>query len=175
MSDTLINANIALALGGLLIVLALVALAIVARVAARVAAPVRSKSTTSSGVVQVLTALTPWLYKAIIAGERAALWGLQQTDSVITGADKAQVAASLYALLPDVIVVDGLPIPVARIKALVPRDTFEEWVKDLYDGTHALIMSNENYLRSQVAALSPAPVPPTSTSPAPTTSAPTTQ
>ena len=146
MSDTLINANIALALGTLLIVLSLSALAIAARV--------RGK-TNKPAVDEILTALTPWLYKAIIAGERAALWGLQQTDAVITGADKAQVAESLYALLPDVIVIDGLPIPVARIKALVPRDTFAAWVKDLYDGTHALILANENYLRSQVAALTP--------------------
>src|SRR5260221_5551262 len=142
MSDTLINANVALAMGALLIVLSLSALAIANRVRGKTDKP---------AVDEILTALTPWLYKAIIAGERAALWGLQQTDSVITGADKAQVAESLYALLPDVIVIDGLPIPVSRLKALVPRDTFAAWVKNFYDGTHALILANEDYLRSQVA------------------------
>src|SRR5260221_14679201 len=112
MSDTLINANIALALGALLIVLSLSALAIANRVRGKTDEP---------AVDEILTALTPWLYKAIIGGDRAALWGLQQTEAVITGADKAPVAERLNAPLPHGIVRGALPIPVARLKALTPR------------------------------------------------------
>src|SRR5258708_13007314 len=102
MSDTLINANIALALGALLIVLSLSALAIAARVRGKTDKP---------AVDEILTALTPWLYKAIIAGERAALWGLQQTDAVIPGAAKAQAAQPPYPLPPTLTATPPLPTP----------------------------------------------------------------
>jgi hypothetical protein len=110
--------------------------------------------TTNPAVDDILNALTPWLYKAIIAGEHAALRGMEETDAVLQNMDKAKVANSLYDLLPAVIVLpNGLPLPVGRLKVLVPRETFASWVKDAYDDTHAFILANETYLRSQVDAL----------------------
>ncbi len=145
MLNSLLDANVSLALGALVIVGTLLALAFITELRHR---------TTNPAVDDILNALTPWLYKAIIAGEHAALWGMEETDSVLQHTDKARVANSLYDLLPAVILLpNGLPLPIGRIKALVPRDIFAVWVKDAYDATHAFILANETYLRSQVDAL----------------------
>jgi hypothetical protein len=102
-----------------------------------------------------LDALTPYLYKAIFAGERAILWGFEQADVAVLAADRKKVADGVYDLLPDTLIVDGVPLPISKVKLLVTREIFEQWVKTVYDQTHAFILKNEAYLRSQVDMLKP--------------------
>jgi hypothetical protein len=101
----------------------------------------------------VCAALEPYALKAIFAGERFALLGLTQFDTKLAGADKATVANSIYDLLPDVLLVGNIPLPISAVKLLVPRDKFQELVKDVYDQSHAFIVRNEEYLKRQVDSL----------------------
>src|SRR4051812_44557340 len=141
-----IQIAVAVLIGAAVILTALALTAFVARL---------RQSTAQPGIDEVLDALLPYFYQAILAGERAALWGMQQTDSILTGVNKAQVANSLYDLLPDVILVGEIPLPISTIKRLVTREAFAAWVKELYDGTQAFIRTNEDYLRAQVETLKP--------------------
>jgi hypothetical protein len=108
------------------------------------------------GLDAFLDALTPYLYQAIFAGERAILWGFEQADAALLAADRKKVADGVYDLLPDTLIVNGVPLPIAKVKLLVTRELFEQWVKTVYDQTHAFILKNEAYLKSQVDALKPA-------------------
>ncbi len=107
------------------------------------------------GLDAFLDALTPYLYQAIFAGERAILWGFEQADAALLAADRKKVADGVYDLLPDTLIVNGVPLPIAKVKVLVTRELFEQWVKTVYDQTHAFILKNEAYLKSQVDALKP--------------------
>jgi hypothetical protein len=147
MLNALIQADAALLIGALVILLAYIALAAIGHLRRKYANP---------GLDAILNALTPFLYRAIVAGERAALQGLRDADAILTGADKAAIANRLYALLPDTIMVGKIPVPVSRIKALVPRYLFAEWIKDAYDATHAFLIRNEEYLQAQIRVLEPA-------------------
>ena len=145
MFNNVLDANVSLALGALVILGTILALAFITEF---------RQSNQNPAIEDILKALTPWLYKAIIAGEHAALWGMEEIDVAIQNTDKARVANSLYDLLPDVIVLpNGLPLPIGKLKSLIPRETFAEWVKDVYDGTHEFILANEDFLRSQVDIL----------------------
>src|SRR5260221_14625715 len=116
---------LAIALGAAIILGALALIALVN------AARARSQPTNPT-LDAILNALTPYLYRAIIAGERAVLWGMDGLDAQIQATDKKAVADSVYSLLPDVIVVDNVPLPISAVKALIPRETFERWVKNAY-------------------------------------------
>lgn len=104
---------------------------------------------------KVITAIQPYLYKAILAGQQMALLGLDQFDTKLVGQDKKAVADSVYDTLPDYLLVAGVPIPIIVVKTIVPRDRFEELVKNAYNEAHSFIMKNEAYLRSQVDLLMP--------------------
>jgi hypothetical protein len=146
--NTLISAAVALLIGATVILLGLALRALVEAVMARL----RQSSTSgeSPTLTALFDALMPFIYQAILAGEKIALWSMDQTDAVLTGLDKAQIANSLYALLPDMLMINGVPLPIGRIKALVPRDLFALWVKEAYDSAHGFILRNEAYLREQV-------------------------
>ncbi len=105
------------------------------------------------GLEAVLAALEPWVFRAILAGERAVLWGFEEIDVKLAGIDKKQVADSVYALLPDVILVGTRPVPVSFVKALVTPQVFEGWIKSLYDQADAFIEQNKQYLHDQVERL----------------------
>lgn len=151
---SVIDVAVAIAIGCVLILLGIALFHIVQ--AARASAVTNNQP----GISDVLDALTPYIYRAILAGERATLWGLDQVDASIHGADKKAVADSVYALLPDMVMVGSFPLPLSTIKAFVPRETFEARVKDLYDQADAFIQRNEVYLKSQVDSLIPAQTPP---------------
>jgi hypothetical protein len=136
----------AVLVGALLILLGLALRAGIAQIKAQNKNP---------GLDAFLDALTPYLYQAIFAGEKAILWGFEQADAAVQAADRKKVADSVYDLLPDTLIVDGVSLPVSKVKLLVTREVFEQWVKTVYDQTHAFILKNEAYLRSQVDALKP--------------------
>lgn len=120
----------------------------------------KQKATASApNVVEFFEALTPWLYKAVLAGEKALIWSLDEADQKIEGADKKAVADSTYALLPDSLLIGGRPIPIGLVKTVVTEDLWESWIKGAYDQAHAFILKNESYLRGQVDALNPGPPP----------------
>jgi hypothetical protein len=132
------------------IVLGLVGI-VVLYLTARVLREVRAKSTNPT-VDQVLGAVTKYVYFGVAAGERAVAWGINEINDYIDSVDKANVANFIYDLLPEVIVVDGIPIPVSRLKALVPRERWEAFVKDLYDEFNAFVHTHEGQLFNQVDA-----------------------
>jgi hypothetical protein len=102
---------------------------------------------------QVRDALKEWVLKAIFAGERAAVWGLQELGRKIDGWDKKAVADSVYNLLPNVLPVGRVLVPIGFVKQLVPRERFQDMVQDTYEEIHGFILRNEGYLASQVDAL----------------------
>jgi hypothetical protein len=77
MLNALIQADSALLIGALVILLAYIALAAIGHLRRKYANP---------GLDAILNALTPFLYRAIVAGERAALQGLRDADAILTGA-----------------------------------------------------------------------------------------
>jgi hypothetical protein len=101
----------------------------------------------------VLDALTPYIYKAIFAGERFALLAEQQLDTRLAGTDKKAVADSMYNLLPDFLPVGRFLLPINVVKMLVPRVQFEQVVQDVYEQTHGFLLKNEDYLKQQVNGL----------------------
>lgn len=106
---------------------------------------------------RIVAALIPWVYTAVLAGEKAALWGMENADAVLGSTDKKLVADSLYDILPPVITVPntGIIIPIATVKAIIPREDFEHLVSQAADAAHGFIDRQEDYLRAQVAALAP--------------------
>lgn len=105
------------------------------------------------GVNLVLDALQPFVWQAILAGERAVLWGFQEVDAKLTGMDKKQVADAIYNLLPDSVLVGGRLMPIGLVKTLITREAFEELVKQVYDQADAFIERNKSYLHDQVELL----------------------
>lgn len=98
---------------------------------------VRLKGTLHPTLDQLLVAVTPWAMKAIAAGERSVLWGLEELNKRIEGLDKKAVADAYYNLIPDVVPVPIggriIPVPVAVVKRLVTREEFANLVKTIYD------------------------------------------
>lgn len=107
-------------------------------------------------VQAILDALLPYAQKAIVAGEKLAVEGLDQIDRELDGTDKAAVANSIYNLLPDVIYVAGRAIPTTLIKHLIPPEDFAALVKRVYDETDAFIERNRDYLKKQIPAIASA-------------------
>src|SRR4051812_9225569 len=64
----------------------------------------------------VFQALTGWVYTAIVAGERAMQWGFEDLNARLEGVDKKLVADSIYNLLPAVVVVWHITLPILWIK-----------------------------------------------------------
>ncbi len=112
----------------------------------------RGKTPALDGIIE---ALNPWVYQAILAGEKLALKALAAADTQLESDDKADIANRLYAILPDNLVVEGIPLPIALVKRFVTRDLFAQMVKDTYDAAHAFILRNEAYLTDQVEKLQP--------------------
>jgi hypothetical protein len=115
----------------------------------------RSIKPGTPAVQAIIDALTPYIYRAILAGERFALVGSQQLKLTLTGQDKKAIADSVYDALPDYILVGKIPIPVSTIKLIVPRERFEDLIKDAYESAVAFVARNEVFLKSQVDALVP--------------------
>lgn len=140
----LLAANLGILLGAAILLLGGIGLLAIARL---------RTTTKDQRTIELLDALVPWAYKAVIAGEQAALWGLQEADTLIQSTDRKKVADAVYALLPEVVTVGQRVLPVAIVKSTVSQERFEELIKQVYDSTHSLILSNEAYLRHQVETL----------------------
>lgn len=110
---------------------------------------------TNPAVEDVFAALEKYAYEGIAAGERAVVWGLDEIEDYIDSADKAAVANFFYDLIPETVVVAGIPVPVNKIKALVPRENFQALVRDLYDGFNARVHQFEAQLVGQIDAMIP--------------------
>lgn len=94
----------------------------------------------------IRAALVPFIVQGILAGEKLAQAGLEKFDAVLTGADKAEIANSVYNLLPDVVFVGGKAVPIGFIKTFVTPAVFAGWVKTTYDSAHAFVQRNQDYL-----------------------------
>jgi len=70
-----------------------------------------------------------WAMRAIIAGYKASEEALNTIDKKLSGADKKQIADSLYALIPDSI--HGYDVSI--VKRFIPKERFEVIVQDVYD------------------------------------------
>jgi hypothetical protein len=98
----------------------------------------------------VLQAIQPWVYKAILAGEKLAVEALDSFDTQLSGADKATVANSIYDALPEFLTVGTISIPINIVKSLITREHFAELVRDAYGSAHAYILRNRDFLIKQV-------------------------
>lgn len=105
------------------------------------------------GVDAIFAALQPYIFQAILAGERAVIWGYDDLEARLEGTDKKKVADSVYNLIPDTLWVGTVPLPSSLVKRLITRDEFAELVKKTYDGADAWLQKNEQYFRNQVDAL----------------------
>jgi hypothetical protein len=119
----------------------------------KVLAAIKKRWPRSPGVDLILQALTPYVYQAILAGERAVIWGLDALEDHIAATDKKKVADSVYNLIPDAIVVGGVTLSSDAIKRLITRDEWQNFIKTQYDAADAFLQRNEVYLRGQVEQL----------------------
>ena len=147
MDTTLLQALVALAVGALLILAGIAVVHILDSI----------KANATPSVQVILAALLPWALKAIIAGELIAADELDQFDRELDGLDKAAIAASLYNLLPNTIMVAGKPIDITLIKHLVTLEAWTAFVEQNFQEVQALIISARDYLRKQIPAPDPSP------------------
>jgi len=115
-------------------------------------------------IAAVLDALKPYIYTAILAAEKTADDAFTTASITLEGTDKKAVADSVYALLPDPIMVGSIPVPTSLIKLLVSQESFENAIKAAYDTADAFILRNKAYLDKQVSDLLPPSTPVGSTS-----------
>lgn len=139
---SIIDLAVLLGVGGLLI---LAGIAIV-----NILGKVRESATPT--VQAILDALIPWAQKAVLAGERATIEGLDEIDRQLDGTDKAAVANSIYDLLPEFVNVAGKPIPTSLIKHLITREMWADLVKRVFEEGDAFIERNRDYLKKQIPA-----------------------
>lgn len=107
-------------------------------------------------VQDILNALLPWVYKAIIAGEVIAADALDETGRDLDGLDKAAIANSLYNLLPNTITVGGRTLDIVFIKHIITLEMWTAFVKQNFDEVKAMIVSARDYLRKQIPPEVPA-------------------
>lgn len=88
---------------------------------------------------RVEAALLPWVYRAIMAAYKASEYALDEFGRRLHGADKAQLARTVYELLPERIEVAGAIVPV---KAVIGQAEFERMIADAFDGF--LVFYDEN-------------------------------
>jgi hypothetical protein len=141
----LVQVGVAIALGAVVLIVAFIVLKLIAAI--------KQRWPRSPGVDLILQALTPYVYQAILAGERAVIWGLDALEDHIAATDKKRVADSVYNLIPDAIVVGGVTLSSDAIKRLVTRDEWQNFIKTQYDAADAFLQRNEVYLRGQVEQL----------------------
>lgn len=146
-----IDPFVAVALGGVLLLAAIALYFIVRRLRAGEDGVVGTADDVPA-FEAIELALQPYILRAILAGERAMVWGINDFKTKLAGIDKKHVADSFYALLPDLIMVGSVPVPLSVVKKLVSADDFYRLIKDAYDAADAFIVRNEVYLRSQVDA-----------------------
>lgn len=141
---------VSLVIGAIIIILAVAALVLIRKIRAGAA---ESGEELSPSIDQLFDAILPHIYRAILAGERSVIWAFDAGEHYLESADKKAVADSLYALIPDIVLVSSVPVPVGVFKKLIPIEIFEAWVKEVYDQADAFLTKNEDYLRSQVQSL----------------------
>ena len=103
----------------------------------------------------VVAALTPYLYKAIFAGEKLALLAMTDLNVKLDGLDKKAIADQVYDLLPSSLLVGDIPMPIGLIKTIVTKSAFEALVEQIYTESHLFIIKNEDYLKQEVDAFLP--------------------
>lgn len=141
---------VALIVGAIIIILAVAALVLIRKIRSGAE---ESGELLSPTIDQLFDAILPHIYKAILAGERSVIWAFDAGERYLESADKKAVAESVYALIPEIVLVGNVPVPVGVIKKLIPIELFEAWVKEVYDQADAFLTKNEDYLRSQVQSL----------------------
>lgn len=146
-NNTLLQVMIALLVGSLIIL---------AGIGVTYALRSISKNATPS-VQVVLAALLPWALKAIIAGEMIASDELDELGRELDGIDKAAVAKSLYALLPNSITINGKAYDITYIKHVVTLDMWITFVQQNFDEVKALIVGASAYLKKQIPPVAPLP------------------
>lgn len=104
----------------------------------------------SPSIEPILTALTPWINTAILAGEKLAASSLSKLEIEFEAADKKKIADSFYDILPNTLMVGEISIPISIVKRVVTREAFEAEVMNVYNAAHAFILQNEKYLEGQV-------------------------
>lgn len=139
-----IQINTGLLVGGAGLVVTAILLAVLLR--ARITNPT---------LIDIRAALLPYVFRAILAAEQIARQAMEQANESLESADKKAIADSVYALLPDVILIKGVPLPLALVKRFITREAFESLVKDIYDEAKAFIERNKSFLRAQVDGLVP--------------------
>lgn len=116
----------------------------------------RVRASTKNVVLQqVIDGLMPYIYKGILAAEKIAQAGLEGVNAGLKGADKHQIAASIYNLLPDMLIIGPVPVPIRLIKRFVSLEEFETLIEQVYQESSGFITRNEAYLRKQVDYLVP--------------------
>lgn len=104
---------------------------------------------------QVLTAIEPYIYRAIWSAEKVTYKAFTDLQVRLEGEDKKAIANSIYDLLPDVIYFGLVPIPIKVIKAIITRDSFQRIVQDTYNNMSQFVEANQEYLRKQVLEFIP--------------------
>jgi hypothetical protein len=146
MLDNWITILVALAIGGAL----LAGFVTILR-----ALEAQNKKIANPTVHEILQALTPYAWEAVLAGEKSVLWGIDQVGARLEGTDKKAVADLLYNALPAIIMVGSVPLPIGVVKTFITRPMWEALVKTVYDGATARIEASKPWLISQVDALAP--------------------
>lgn len=146
--DILIAIAVAVAFGGLLLAGAGAVYSIVQKLKAGPDGVVGTADDVPA-ISSVESAVAPYVYSAILAGEKLAFQGLDQLKLQLASEDKKAIADSFYNLLPDVIYIAGQAVPLTLVRRILPVEDFERMVKEAYDRADALIQRNETYLKSQ--------------------------
>ncbi len=81
---------------------------------------------------EVEAALLPVVFQGILAAYRTSERAMDEFATRIQGADKKNLADTIYNLIPDVIVVQGKAVPVGIVKSLVTKERFQEIVQTVF-------------------------------------------
>jgi hypothetical protein len=139
---SIIDLSVLLGVGGLIILAGIAVVNILQKI----------KINATPTVQAILDALLPYAQKAIVAGEKLAVEGLDEVDRELDGADKKAIADAVYNTLPDQIYIPVLKrsVPLTLIKSLITREMWADLVKRVFDETDAFIERNRDYLKKQI-------------------------
>ena len=81
--------------------------------------------------------ILPLIYQAIFVGFKTSEEMLDRFGETLCGADKKRIAVLIYNLIPDVILVRGIPI---EVKKLISEEQFSIFIQKVYDEMIAFFM-----------------------------------
>jgi hypothetical protein len=82
------------------------------------------------GESEVLAAVEPFIYKAIMAAYKTSEAAMDEFGERIEGADKAKIADTIYDLIPNIIDFNGTKIP---IKTFISHEMFHTLIQNTFD------------------------------------------